>query len=428
VGDLSLKAECQSTNMNKLFIVIFFIALISAVPKSFDGAFQVTPDTPEISPSDRKILEFEKDIIVTIPPKESRTFVFRGTAGEFFRVDLEINETYSLPKISLYSPSGDDLLKKHFGTALILPETGEYLLVMRQISNPFAEESVEDEVASMRASKRFSTTFKNSKRKTWNIGDYTANIYRFPPDSDFDERVAFEILLGGKRVYFFEEWDGGNLQINEEIANTLERPNKRSAEFWSQRDKTGDGSPDIVIQNYTGGAHCCFEYKFIELKTPIKILPMVETQDVDLEPIDSARGGLIFKTAETVFSYWNTSFAESPMPLVFLKFENGELVVDSERMRRPPPSPEEVGRMAAQARGKINLTPYAGYENSDSQFEEPFWAPMLDLIYSGNEVTAWQYFDQVWPEAKQGKERFRAEFKKTLGDSIFYKQVNSSKP
>ena len=44
---------------------------------------------------------------------------------------------------------------------------------------------------------------------------------------------------------------------------------------------------------------------------------------------------------------------------------------------------------------------------------------MLDLIYQGNESTAWQYFDLVWPAGKPGKAKFLADFKSNLAESWY---------
>jgi hypothetical protein len=47
---------------------------------------------------------------------------------------------------------------------------------------------------------------------------------------------------------------------------------------------------------------------------------------------------------------------------------------------------------------------------------------MLDLIYTGNEQTAWQYFEMVWPPKRQGKELFLKDFKAQLAESYYGKR------
>ena len=52
-------------------------------------------------------------------------------------------------------------------------------------------------------------------------------------------------------------------------------------------------------------------------------------------------------------------------------------------------------------------------------FQEAFWSEMLDLIYTGHEPLAWQYFDMAWPAKKPGKEKFKADFKEALAESYY---------
>ena len=35
---------------------------------------------------------------------------------------------------------------------------------------------------------------------------------------------------------------------------------------------------------------------------------------------------------------------------------------------------------------------------------------LLDLIYSGNEKSAWEFLDMTWPKTKLGKEQFKKDF------------------
>jgi hypothetical protein len=59
------------------------------------------------------------------------------------------------------------------------------------------------------------------------------------------------------------------------------------------------------------------------------------------------------------------------------------------------------------------------------------WGYMLDLIYSGNERTAWDFFDQAWPASIPGKKEFMKDFRKQLSTSRYWSQVqmlNEGKP
>ena len=192
-------------------------------------------------------------------------------------------------------------------------------------------------------------------------------------------------------------------------------------------DKTGDGTPDIAVSFFTGGAHCCFDMHFYELgKDNLKKLKVINGQDSDVTAIGKQpNGGLILQTGDSNFTYWLTSFAGSPIPTVILTFQNGEFRPDVKLMKKPAPSMAILKQKAAKARKDIGLEPYTGEENSN--FLNAFWGEMVDLMYSGNETAAWQYFDLVWDKRKQGKEKFKDDFLQKLNESEYWQQMQASK-
>ena len=183
-------------------------------------------------------------------------------------------------------------------------------------------------------------------------------------------------------------------------------------------DKTGDGNPDVMLEYYSGGAHCCTTYYFIELpKSGPVAIREVDTGNAGMIPISkAASGGLRFETADNAWAYWNMSFAGSPMPSVILEFKDGVAKPNFALMKKPAPSMAVLKRKAAAASKKISNDPYT---EPSMDFEDAFWSEMIDLIFTGHEDLAWQYFDLVWPKAKPGKAKFLADFKETLAGSYY---------
>lgn len=181
-------------------------------------------------------------------------------------------------------------------------------------------------------------------------------------------------------------------------------------------DKTGDGTPDIAVEYYSGGAHCCFEITFFELGRSIRQLPTIDTDNDRMTATGKKPdGGLRFQFSEQAFAYWNINFAQSPMPTVIYEFDKADkLVPRFDLMKKAAPTIAKLKRDAATMKAKINLNPYISPEDNFNDWEEPFWSDMLDLIYTGHEDLAWQYFDLVWPAKKQGKEKFLSDFKEQL--------------
>jgi hypothetical protein len=186
-------------------------------------------------------------------------------------------------------------------------------------------------------------------------------------------------------------------------------------------DKTGDGNPDIAVEYYSGGAHCCFEITFFELGSDVRQLPTIDTgNDRMTANAKKPGGGLRFEFAEQAFAYWNINFAQSPMPAVIWEFDKSDqLVPRFDLMKRPAPSAAKLKKLALLMRSKINLNPYTSPEDNFNDWQEPFWAKMLDLIHTGHEDLAWQYFDLVWPAKKKGKEKFRSDFNEQLSSAVY---------
>jgi hypothetical protein len=89
----------------------------------------------------------------------------------------------------------------------------------------------------------------------------------------------------------------------------------------SGRDLTGDGPPDIVVSEWSGGAHCCYSTAIYSLErgAPLRELLHVNTGSctVMLDDIDGD-GRVEAMTCEDGWETDNCSFAEAPFaPVVF---------------------------------------------------------------------------------------------------------------
>lgn len=85
-------------------------------------------------------------------------------------------------------------------------------------------------------------------------------------------------------------------------------------------DLTGNGVPDLFIEGYSMGAHCCFEYHLFELGAEgLKLLWHGFTADAGavLKDLDGDGEAEII-TADMSYAYQFCSFASSPAPLVVL--------------------------------------------------------------------------------------------------------------
>ncbi len=112
---------------------------------------------------------------------------------------------------------------------------------------------------------------------------------------------------------------------------------------------------------------------------------------------------LEFNYHDDSFAYWRTSFADSPTPLVIMKFRGKKYEIACDLMRKPALSRDKLDSLVAEIKSlkvwKANHPPVE------------LWSEMLDLIYTCNTSQAWKLFDLAWPKGIKGKQAFLKSFK-----------------
>ena len=242
---------------------------------------------------------------------------------------------------------------------------------------------------------------------------YVARTYR-----DEDKGFGYVVILhNGKVVHFNQNYRYYLGHVG------------ASAEFDSLitmgKNITGNGIPNLVISEWSGGAHCCTTYDVFELGEAFRHIATIDAGHGEMSHFEKRNGvkGLVFVTFERVFANWRTSSADSPSPKVILRYCDNEYRLADNLMRKPLPSPGELQKMAQAIRKeqvwKSNTAPPV------------LWEKMLDLIYSGNSSSAYRLFDMAWHVGTPGKDKFRHEFVKQLEESQYWPQIkmmNEGKP
>ena len=78
----------------------------------------------------------------------------------------------------------------------------------------------------------------------------------------------------------------------------------------SFRDLDGDGTPELLLNLYTGGAHCCFLTQVLDLVSSPPLKREIDFADAGSRLIVVA-GRVLFRTNDPVFAYAFTDFADS---------------------------------------------------------------------------------------------------------------------
>jgi hypothetical protein len=182
------------------------------------------------------------------------------------------------------------------------------------------------------------------------------------------------------------------------------------------RDITGNGIPNMVIKEYTGGAHCCsFTYIF-ELSDVFRLVAVIPTTHSDgnfahLDDDDIPE----FVFNDWHFAYWATSFAGSPSPEMILRYQDGTYRPAIDLLRQPAPE-------------------WAELEEQAQRMRKSFWESgglpelletMLDLIYSGHADLAWKFLDAAWPSEFAGKDEFLIAFLHKLSANIYWPELQT---
>ncbi len=370
-----------------------------------------------------------KPVAISLSPGEARSFGLEMKAGDYAEIKFKADDN---PEVAFgfLDASGKALVTGNSASSnaavFIAPKDGKYTFLVKYEPSP-------DASGPRKMTLEYSNKFvlpKGSKQKAVStINGFKVRIMFVPgEDPEWGDNVVLFEKRGALKGILRNDGNAGftGFSFPDDPANA-ETPEqkKQGALLRKTADKTGDGIPDAMIDYYSGGAHCCFSTYFVNLGNTVDVVEVVNTDNATLAAIGvNPKGGLRFATNENAFAYWNISFAGSPMPEVILEFNNGELRPNFALMKKPAPTMTKPRAMAKAASRKISNNPYT---EVGMDFREAFWSEMLDLIYTGHEPLAWQYFDMVWPAKKPGKEKFKADFKEALAESYYgTRNINTS--
>lgn len=188
-------------------------------------------------------------------------------------------------------------------------------------------------------------------------------------------------------------------------------------------DITGDGTPNLLLIEYTGGAHCCYVAHIISLEEPLKTVAVIEalhTLPVLRDLRGDGRRSLVLR--DWTFGYWRAPYVDSPAPRVVLTPQNNNYIVDLDLMWRPAPTAEERSKLAQSVRNSPRWHNYDPQVTWNFAHQPPteLWETMLDLIYTGHPSLAMEFFKDAWPTSTSGRSAFLADFRSTLESSPYW--------
>jgi hypothetical protein len=239
------------------------------------------------------------------------------------------------------------------------------------------------------AGESFACPYDTDFRKPRKIGRYMLRILPTVPDKkdkddkdgDGDPRCrAILTTPTGKRMTIAYEW-------------------ALSVDPITGSDINGDGAPEIVLDGYSGGLHCCYTYLVLSLGKSPKVLHTF-ANPVPIRFEKEPDGTALIRAKDGVFDYFLIPHTDAFIPQLVLKPE-GKVLVDVSAEH-----PEVYDREIEQARKdltreeieKLKASNYRHLLFTDQvPTVKKVLTIVLDYIYSGRDEEAWKALDEMWP-------------------------------
>jgi hypothetical protein len=235
------------------------------------------------------------------------------------------------------------------------------------------------------------------------------------------KEAYFEILKNKKSVYRQQATERGE-RFN---IGTFYDDDSDAKLVAMGRDITGDGQPDVVVSEWSGGANCCLTFHIFELGPKFRKITDIDAEFGDQGPhfVHLDHGpGLQIQIYDWTFANWHSDFADSPAPSVILQYKRGRYRVASNLMCTPVADMKDVAAKVEKVRAETK--DLRGGSWPDADIPPLVWGTMLDLIYTCHRLTAWLFVDTAWPQKVGGKEDFVNDFIAQLKRSPYWKSIS----
>jgi hypothetical protein len=164
-------------------------------------------------------------------------------------------------------------------------------------------------------------------------------------------------------------------------------------------DVNGDGKPELIVQGFSGGAHCCYTYRIVGLTQGMPLIREIHNQ---VPVVFKARddGAVELNTGDGVFDYFLIPHANAVIPQLFFRLDGKELV------DLGPQHLSDYDREIEKARSQLNAEDLDKLKKSNYSegmlFDQLATVQkvitiVLNYLYSGRQDEAWRTLDEMWP-------------------------------
>lgn len=158
-------------------------------------------------------------------------------------------------------------------------------------------------------------------------------------------------------------------------------------------DLFGNGHRGLILEGYSGGAHCCYTYRLVDLVEKPVILSPIENAAPFFFFKDPASKQFRIMASDGAFDYFDgMCHACGPFPRVVLRADDAGLHDVSADFVEQYDSEIALAR-ARIGNGKIGKFEIADFNDVKGMVLEIVYS----YLYSGREEQAWQTLDEMWP-------------------------------
>ena len=255
-----------------------------------------------------------------------------------------------------------------------------------------------------------------------------------------EDTLREQAKFGNYEIKIYRDWDigtFGTVQIFKEGQIVFEEQQHKFSLGASDgdmrldhspeigQDITGDGEPNLVISEWSGGMHCCFSVYIFSIGKEFRLIDIINGEHgfIGFDDLDGD-GVLEFISFDWTFAYWHECFAGSPAPKVILAYRDGRYQLAYDLMQKPAIDDSSYYEDLAEY---VKVAPnvckddsgVAPWKNNGQCIISSAWGHMLTLIYTGHPDEAWAFLDRIWEGDEVSKQAFLDDFKGQLALSDY---------
>jgi hypothetical protein len=189
-------------------------------------------------------------------------------------------------------------------------------------------------------------------------------------------------------------------------------------------DLTRSGGSNLVIQQFTGGAHCCLIALIFELGRELVLIDTINGLDgpVDFVREDSS-GRWLVRMEDWTFRYFFATFSASTACDLTLAWQRGRFrPID---LRRSPKPRDELNRLATTIRNSRLWRGRGVHDDPMEPYDTRLTSEMVNLAYTGNLSQALKLLHLAWPLGLVERRGFERNFLSSLHNSASWPDIHA---